>query len=156
MARAGGVGPTRSALVAGLLGIVGVVAAGCADGDPRSGDAIEAGDPETPALVVRNQETDGASLLLDSFAAPGEGAFVVAYRDGGGAPGERVAVSEHLEGTVDGDDLELAFGDDELPEGSLWLIVHADTDVDGEFDADADAPLTNDGGVIAAQIEVAR
>lgn len=138
-----------------VVSVAALLLAGCSEGDPRSGPPVEAGSAEAPTLVVRNQSSDGTSLLLDEIAPPGEGAFIVVYLDGAGAPGQQVAVSDRLSGRAEGPDVEVAF-DEEVPAGDLWLVVHTDTDADGEFDHEVDAAMTQDGAVVAARVEISR
>jgi hypothetical protein len=91
-------------------------------------------------------------LLVDDAVLPDGGGFVAVYRDGGGAPGEQVAASQHLDAGPHADvRLELDPSLDDA--GPVWLMAHAD-EGSASFEADGDEPVTTDGAVVVVRVEL--
>ncbi len=139
-------------VAAGLL-TVGLVVSCSGSDDPRSGEPAAVGDQDNSRIVARHQTTTGGELVLDDLTLPGGGGFVVVHADGGGAPGERLAVSQHLTGSPR-TDVEIDL-DTPLPgTGTYWVMLYADTDADRVFDDAIDQPAITDGAVVVLPIEL--
>lgn len=145
----------RRLLLATLL--VAALAPACSSGKSAkpgsTGPTVTAGTDRVGMLAAAPQRGDGSSVLVDRVVLPaGTDGFVGVYADGNGAPGRllgvsdklpagastsvRVKVSPTLKGTVE-----------------LHLILHADDDGNGKFEAPAhDRAVTTAGGIITTKL----
>ncbi len=145
---------TRRVLLVASCLVIGVLLAcsGEDKSDTRTGSTVAVSSDDA-SIVARNQGSDGSGLLVDSLDLPAPGGFVVMYADGGGAPGQQLAVSalvdagEHI-------DLKVVFAEGSVEAGSVWVMVYADSDLDGAFDPEADEPVSGADGVLVVPIDV--
>ncbi|MDZ4826840.1 MAG: hypothetical protein SGJ13_10320 [Actinomycetota bacterium] len=132
-----------------------VAACGGDDDDGRSGDPQEV-ESETVgvALVARDQEGDGTVIVVDDVTLPEAGGYVVAYADGGGAPGVQIGASELLPGG-ESSDVEIALDPAVTETGDVFLIAHTEGNGNESFDGNADdPPAADEGNVLLVTVKL--
>jgi uncharacterized surface protein with fasciclin (FAS1) repeats len=103
---------------------------------------------ETPSVTASDQDSDGASVTVDSVTAAVPG-WMVIHADNNGAPGPVLGQTFVEAGTTEGVVVEL----DPPLEGSvtLWAMLHIDEGVAGTYEfPGADAPV-REGDMIVMQ-----
>jgi hypothetical protein len=103
-----------------------------------------AGTPQ-PSLSFLDQESSGASVVVDAANLP-SGGYIVIHADDGGSPGEVLGHSEYIEpGTVSS--FAVSLDGPISADQTLFAMLHKDTDDDQTYEfPDADGPYTNDAG----------
>lgn len=126
---------------------------------PRATSAGSAGEVATgPAsLTLSDQSGDGTSVTVDAVELPSAG-FIAVHGDGGGSPGPVIGVSDLLPaGTSDG--VVVALDDPLTATGTVFPMVHIDTDGNGVYEFGAvegvDGPgVTAEGDVAVGPVAV--
>ena len=106
---------------------------------------------EPSALTLSDQDGDGTSVIVDSVDLPSAG-FVAIHGDGGGSPGPVIGVSDLLPAGTSSD-VVVTFGEPLTESGTVFPMVHIDTDGNGVYEfgvvEGADGPGVTAGGEVA-------
>lgn len=103
------------------------------------------------SLTLADQDGDGTSVIIGSVDLPSAG-FVAIHGDGGGSPGPVIGASDLLPAGTS-DEVIVTFAEPLTESGTVFPMVHIDTDSNGvyEFGAveGADGPGVTGGGDVA-------
>lgn len=103
------------------------------------------------SLTLSDQSGDGTSVTVDAVELPSEG-FIAVHTDADGSPGPVIGVSDLLPaGTTD--DVVITLGDPLAETGTVFPMVHIDTDANGVYEfgtvEGVDGPGVTAGGDVA-------
>ncbi len=109
------------------------------------------------ALTLTDQDGDGTSVTIDAADLPSAG-FIAIHGDGGGSPGPVIGVSDLLPAGTS-DDVVVTLDEPLTATGTLYPMVHIDTDANGIYEFGtvdgADGPgVTADGDVAVGPVVV--
>lgn len=104
------------------------------------------------AVDVSDQDSDGATVVIDSVVSEGDG-FIVIHRDNDGSPGEVIGHAPVSDG--ENTDVEVTLDGDVEDGETLWAMLHTDDNTMGTYEfgdvEGADAPVTDADGDIVMQ-----
>lgn len=125
----------------------------CTSDGPEGGvgTSVSAGDGAA-RITAGDQSTTGERLVVGEVRIGSPGGFVVAYADGGGAPGIPLGQSDLVDGSMA--DVSIALDEPLSEPGIVHFIVHNDTVADGEFDIESDLPAEVGGSVVVASVAI--
>lgn len=104
------------------------------------------------AIVVNDQESDGASVTVSSVTSAGDG-WVVIHADDGGKPGTVLGQTAVPAGTTD--NVIVALNPALTASVQLWAMLHVDAGTVGAYEFPGpDAPAENNGNIVAAPFGV--
>lgn len=152
-------------VVTAVLVVVGVSLVGCSSGGDDAGpattlveltgDVVRDGDDTVGEVAMAPQRSTGEVVEVAQVSITGpQGGYAVVYRDGAGAPGEIIGVSDLLPTGVH-DDVVVRLREPLVESGSVWVMVHDEDTANTTFDyPDGDGPASTSSGVTVVSVAV--
>ncbi len=148
-----------------------LVAAGCGDDDAEddaapavndAGQEVEGGEMEgeaasaTGTLTVKDQESDGTTITVDSAAIDGAPGWIAIHSDVDGAPGPVLGTVQLEERSQS--DVQVTLDTPLETSAAVWPMIHVDDSKLGSYEfpavEGADLPVTEGEKPVMEQIDI--